>query len=205
MALREYPPSSDKVNPFILLFLGFFTGGIAGLIIAPSILPLEEVYGEFRVNWETLLAGMMGLIGGACAFIATRWERNQRVKNATFRLYELSRILLPPLINQMQRDLEALSKGERDPSMIDKELIGYLDRSLPEVSNDLPLAIVQAHSRLIAFKTNISTPLSITQEDTEIHRKVLLDALPLGIISAVQFQSELNRYGAKIKVEQSTP
>ncbi|CAM3533290.1 hypothetical protein IT893_06770 [Thalassospira sp. A40-3] len=186
--MESLKPIANLVALTGLLFFSFLTGALYGQ-------RFEEI------NWSTIFAGFLGLAGGACALLAARWERQQRVKIATFKFYEFSRASLSPLIRLMQNELIALKNGQKQPSIIDRELIGYLDRMLPEVTDDLPLKIIQAYSRMEVFKVNISTPISISEQDTQIHRKVLADALELGIINALQLQTELEKYGSKIKLD----
>ena len=189
----------ERYHPAILLFTGFFTGTLFSLIFAPTMIPLELLYGEFRLSWETLVAGVLGLIGGACAFIATRWERHQKEKVATFRFYEQTRALLPALIKYLTSKLEALQNGEIKASLLDQELLEYFERMIPESCDDLPLDVVQAHSRLMAVIVGIRTPVSIVDQDTDIHRDVLEGAIFNSIIFTMELQTAIEKHGRNIR------
>jgi len=171
---------------FALLAISFMVGALYGQQFEP-------------VNWSTITAGVLGLLGGACAFIATQWERHQKEKAATFRFYEQTRALLPVLIKYLTSQLEALQEDKIEPSVLDKELLEYFERIIPEASNDLPLDVVKAHSRLMAVKVGVSTPVSILDLDTDVHRNVLAGAISNSIIFTIELQAAIEKHGRNIR------
>lgn len=171
---------------FALLAISFVVGALYGQQFEP-------------VNWSTITAGVLGLLGGTCAFIATQWERHQKEKAATFRFYEQTRVLLPTLIKYLTSQLEVLQKDKVEPSVLDEELLEYFERMIPEASNDLPLEVIQAHSRLMAVKVGIRTPVSILDQDTDIHRNVLAGAISNSIIFTMELQAAIEKHGRSIR------
>ncbi|WP_417837473.1 hypothetical protein [Thalassospira tepidiphila] len=81
----------ERYHPAILLFTGFYTGTLFALILAPTMLPLEVLYGEFRLSWETLIAGFLGLIGGWMAYRAARQHQEAIEKSNTFLAITIAR------------------------------------------------------------------------------------------------------------------
>lgn len=147
MYKNQFSNVENTVHPTVLLFTGFLTGVTLGFVLMPKIISYEISSGNDFVNWETLLAGFLGLVGGSFAFFAvihqSRKEQAQRRLAYRIRLSKIVGKIQLRADNFIEPHLSSpMFDGFYDYDRSDQTSLNYVKEALEELPEYVPDDIV---------------------------------------------------------------